>query len=238
MQKYSFLRFTGLFIIFLTFKGFGQSNENQLFVIKTAKKYRKWLKQNPGMNLKPLDLNVKPFFYEVPYQTSNNFTGQVLYKEHRFWVIKDAAMCLKKIQDTLQTIGLSLFFYDTYRPYSVTQKMWEIVPDERYAANPAKGSGHNRGVAVDVTLADLATGKPLPMPTDYDNFSDTAHHGFADLTDTVIKNRELLKLVMEQYGFKALSTEWWHYSLPNASRYPVLDLPFKKLKKMKSIDNQ
>ncbi len=185
------------------------------------------------MNLEPLESKVFPVFSAVAYQTPQNFTSQVLYKKHSFWVLADVSTRLNKIQDTLKTIGLSLLFYDTYRPYAITKKMWKIVPDERYAANPAKGSGHNRGVAVDVTLADLNTGKPLSMPTGYDNFTDSAHHDFAGLTEEVAKNRALLKQVMEQYGFRALSTEWWHYSLPDGTKYPVLDLNFSTLKKIK-----
>jgi D-alanyl-D-alanine dipeptidase len=238
VQKYCFWPFIGLFLIFLTFEGFGQSSENQLFVIKTTKQYRKWLKQNPGMNLEPLGLRISPLISEVPYQTPNNFTGQVLYKNHSFWVTTAAGLRLKKIQDTLKTMGLSLFFFDTYRPYSVTKKMWEIVPNERYAANPVNGSGHNRGIAVDVTLTDLSTGNPLEMPTGYDNFSDSAHHGFSGLSEQAAKNRDLLKQVMEQYGFRALSTEWWHYSLPNGTNYPVIDLNFRKLKRIKQINSQ
>jgi D-alanyl-D-alanine dipeptidase len=238
VQKYSFWGLICLFLIFLTFGGISQPNDNQLFVIKTLRQYRKWLKQNPEKHLVPLELRVTPIYSAVAYQTTQNFTGQVLYRKHSFWVLADASERLNKIQDTLKTMGLSLFFYDTYRPYSVTRKMWKIVPDERYAANPAKGSGHNRGIAVDVTLADLATGKPLAMPTGYDNFSDTAHHDFEGLPEEISKNRVLLKLVMEQYGFKALRTEWWHYSLPDGTKFPVLDLKFRTLKKLKLNDKQ
>jgi D-alanyl-D-alanine dipeptidase len=109
--------------------------------------------------------------------------------------------------------------------------MWEIVPDDRYAANPANGSGHNRGIAVDLTLTELKTGNKLPMPTDYDDFTDSAHHTFMELDSTVLANRNLLKGVMEHYGFKALETEWWHYSLPNAKYYPLMDISFKKLRR-------
>ncbi len=126
-------------------------------------------------------------------------------------------------------MGLGLKIFDAYRPYSVTEKMWLPVQDDRYAADPKKGSGHNRGVAVDLTLIYLATGEELNMGTGFDNFSDTAHHAFTNLPEDILQNRLLLKKNMEQYGFKALDTEWWHYSLPNAKDFELLDIDFKKL---------
>jgi D-alanyl-D-alanine dipeptidase len=109
--------------------------------------------------------------------------------------------------------------------------MWEIIGDERYVANPAKGSGHNRGLAVDVTLISTKTGEEINMGTGFDNFTDTAHHTFKDLPVDVLKNRKLLKTTMERWGFRALETEWWHYSFPNDRNYEVLNLSFKELKK-------
>jgi D-alanyl-D-alanine dipeptidase len=110
--------------------------------------------------------------------------------------------------------------------------MWEIVPDERYAANPAKGSGHNRGIAVDVTLVNLLTGKELAMPTDFDDFSEKAHHDYMHLDSTIIANRKILRDVMEQHGFVALQTEWWHYSLPDPKKYQLMDLDFDQLRRL------
>ncbi len=180
----------------------------------------------------PLKETINPLYQQVFYATSNNFTGEVLYKSVELYLCSEAAARLKQVQDSLLTLGLSLLIYDAYRPYRVTEKMWQIVPDERYAANPKNGSGHNRGASVDLTLADAGTGNPLPMPTDYDHFSDSAHHGFRGLPPEKAANRDLLKSIMEHFGFVALSTEWWHYSLPNAKRFPLLDLSFRDLKKM------
>jgi len=179
-----------------------------------------------------LDKKLAPFTTAFYYETTDNFTKQKLYKKPKAYVRLEAANALKKVQDTLQLLGLNIMIFDAYRPYTVTKKMWEIVPDDRYAANPANGSGHNRGVAVDLTLVNLANGSELAMPTPFDSFSDTAHHDFMQLPSDVLANRSLLKKVMEQYGFVALSTEWWHYYLPNPKRYELLDLSFKQMRKV------
>jgi D-alanyl-D-alanine dipeptidase len=164
---------------------------------------------------------------DIQYATSQNFTKTVLYTRPQLLARLPVARALQKVQQRLAQKGLSLFFYDAYRPYSVTEKMWEIVPDERYAANPAKGSGHNRGVAVDISLADIKTGKPVAMPTAFDDFTEKAHHSYNKLDSSVIANRLLLKTVMEQNEFAALSTEWWHYSYTGSSTaFAILDLPF------------
>ena len=127
--------------------------------------------------------------------------------------------------------GLGLKIFDAYRPFHVTQKMWELIKDERYVADPSKGSGHNRGLSVDLTLVDLKTGKELNMGTGFDHFTDTAHHNFTALPAEVLKNRKLLKELMEKQGFRALSTEWWHYSWPNDRNYPLLDIRFREFRK-------
>ena len=126
-------------------------------------------------------------------------------------------------------MGLKIF--DAYRPYSVTVKFWELVKDERYVAHPGKGSGHNRGIAVDLTIIDLASGQELDMGTGFDNFSDTAHSDYTQLPEKVLQNRQLLRSLMEKNGFKVLETEWWHFYLPGSNHYEILDIPFNKLKK-------
>lgn len=235
MQTYRFLSQILLCLVILTFEGYSQTNDNQLFIIKNIKNYKKWLTNKPDSGILPLKTMISPVYSEVPYQTKENFTGQVLYHKHSFWVTKEAGEKLKLVQDSLKTLGLSLYFFDTYRPYAATVKMWKIVPDDRYAANPANGSGHNRGVSVDVSLAEIKTGKPLQMPTGFDNFTDTAHHDFMNLSPEILENRSILKGIMEHFGFRALSTEWWHYSLPDPKRYPLLNIPFKKLRKLQPL---
>lgn len=206
-------------------------NEYGLKVIKKPGTYKYLAIANSGPVLVDLDAWIKPLRTDLVYATPNNFTGKVLYYRPRTYLRLEAAKALQKVQDSLQQLGLDIRIFDAYRPYSVTREMWKIVPDDRYAANPAGGSGHNRGIAVDLTLTDSA-GNALEMPTGFDNFSDSAHHDFILLKQQVILNRGLLKRVMEQYGFKALSTEWWHYSLPDPKRYELLDLSFNKLRSL------
>ena len=172
--------------------------------------------------------------YDLHYATATNFVKQSVYPvgtNHTF-LRMPAAQALKKVQEELQLQGLGLKIFDAYRPYSVTVKFWELVKDERYVANPTKGSGHNRGLAIDLTIINLKTGVELDMGTGFDNFTDTAHHSFTKLNATVLQNRKLLKDVMLKHGFNLLETEWWHYYWPNDRNYEVLDLDFKKLKKL------
>ena len=170
--------------------------------------------------------------YDLRYATKNNFTKEKLYKNGDMSFLRVLpALALQKIQQELSLKGMGIKIFDAYRPYSVTKKMWDLIKDERYVANPSKGSGHNRGLAIDLTIITLNTGQELNMGTGFDHFSDTAHQDFTSLPEQVLKNRKLLKETMEKYGFKALSTEWWHYSWTNDRNYAVLDLEFKKLKK-------
>ena len=168
--------------------------------------------------------------FDLRYASDNNFMHQKLYPSiTTTWLRKAAADPLIKIQQELNETGLGLKIFDAYRPYSVTEKLWEPVKDDRYAADPKKGSGHNRGIAVDLTIINLKTNKELNMGTGFDNFSDTAHHGFINLSKEVLENRLLLKTLMEKHGFKVLDTEWWHYYLPNSNEFELLDLNVKQL---------
>ena len=145
---------------------------------------------------------------------------------------KAAVEGLVKVQKELNEKGFGLKIFDAYRPYSVTEKFWELVKDERYVANPAKGSGHNRGIAVDLTIVNLTTHEELDMGTGFDNFSDTAHSNYKQLPATVLQNRQLLRSLMEKNGFKVLETEWWHFYLPGSEKYEILDIKFKELNRL------
>lgn len=175
---------------------------------------------------------LQPLRVDWKYATEDNFTKVVLYRRPGAYLRLPAAKALAAVQHELRQRNLDLKLFDAYRPYTVTRKMWEIVPDERYAANPARGSGHNRGVAVDVSLVDMQTGNELLMPTAFDDFSEKAHHNYAQLNPIAIANRQLLRSVMEKHGFIALETEWWHYYLPTPTKYSLMDLDFRQLKRV------
>jgi len=181
------------------------------------------------LELKTLITNIH---YDLRYASTNNFTGKRLYsKKLKYTYLRTpAAMALAKIQADLNQKGLGLKIFDAYRPYGVTIKFWEMIKDERYVANPSKGSGHNRGLAVDLTVIDLKSGKELNMGTGFDNFTDSAHHVFTKLPQSVLENRKILKETMLKHGFELFDTEWWHYAWPNDRNYEVLDLDFKMLK--------
>ncbi len=161
---------------------------------------------------------------DLRYATTNNFTGQVLYPEARAWLRPATAKKLAAVARELEPMGLRLKVFDAYRPLTVQRQLWALIPDERYVANPAKGSRHNRGAAVDVTLV-RADGTELPMPTAFDDFSERAHRNFRALPAEVIANRELLEAVMTRNGFVGLPTEWWHFDDAEYRRYGVLDVP-------------
>ncbi len=170
---------------------------------------------------------------DLKYAGINNFMHIKLYPTlHTTYLRLPAANALKKVVADLEIKGLTIKIFDAYRPYSITEQMWEKVKDSRYAADPSKGSGHNRGIAVDVTIVDLHTRKEITMPTGFDNFSDTAHQDFMQLPEEVLQNRLLLKSTMEKYGFIPLETEWWHFSLPHPDDYEILNLSFDDLKKL------
>jgi D-alanyl-D-alanine dipeptidase len=198
--------------------------------INSISLYKESLINHPEKQMISL-LNISGIVLNLVYASNNNFMHKKLYKGNikTTFLRKPAYDALDSVSRYLAENGLVLVIYDAYRPYSVTEKLWDKVKDEKYTANPSKGSGHNRGIAVDLTLADLKTHKLLPMPTGFDNFSDSAHQDFNELDVHVIANRNLLKNVMEKFGFKQLTTEWWHFSWPDNIGFEVLDLDFDQL---------
>ena len=224
---------TGFFLLkILLTDGQDSKKQNQygLYVISKKNDYMSSASK-PGYAMVDIKKLIPAIITDLRYAGTNNFMHAQLYPSGRIAYLREkAARQLDSVQQVLNKKGLGIKIFDAYRPYSVTEKMWQLVQDERYAADPKKGSGHNRGVAVDVTLVDLKTKKEIEMGTGFDNFSDTAHHNFKQLPESVLQSRFLLKSLMEQFGFKALDTEWWHYSLTNASEFELLDIPFKNLK--------
>lgn len=186
-------------------------------------------------NLEMVDLKkyIPSLRFDLRYAGNENFMHEKLYpKIKTTYLRRAAASALKNAVEDLKVMGLGISIFDAYRPYHITFLMWQKIGDPRYVADPSKGSGHNRGIAIDLTLMKLSDKEPLPMPTDFDNFSDTAHSGFEDLSDSIKQNRDILKKVMEQNGFIQLTTEWWHFYLPDSDKYDVMDISFKSLKKI------
>ncbi len=214
---------------------FGQDttlNKYGIWVIKSSLVLQKTINVNTNKSMIDIKKYIPTIVLDLRYATTNNFMKTKLYPTIKTtYLRKPAAEVLKKVQTELNKQGLGLKIFDAYRPYSVTEKMWEPVKDDRYAADPKKGSGHNRGIAVDVTIIDIKTGEEVDMGTGFDNFSDTAHGDFINLPPLVLQNRLLLKSTMENYGFKVLDTEWWHFYLPNAKDFELLDVSFKELRK-------
>lgn len=195
--------------------------------------YKKQVKADSAKKMVELKSLVPRIVYDLRYSSPNNFMKRLMYPAgtNKTFLRQPAANALKNVQDELAKSNAGLKVFDAYRPYSVTVKFWELVRDERFVANPSKGSGHNRGVAIDLTIINLSNGKELNMGTGFDNFSDTAHHTFTKLPADVLQNRKLLKSTMEKYGFISYADEWWHYSWPGSSKFEILDIDFKKLAK-------
>ncbi|MBU0715324.1 MAG: M15 family metallopeptidase [Verrucomicrobia bacterium] len=166
---------------------------------------------------------------DIRYATTNNFTGQQIYPVPKAYLRPAVAEKLSRAQNELMQQGLGLKVFDAYRPLTVQKKFWAILPDERYVANPAKGSRHNRGSAVDITLIQLNTGEELPMPTGYDNFTEKAHYAYTNLPPEVLRNRTLLRDTMVRNGFVPFDTEWWHFDDAAWQTYALLDLTIESL---------
>lgn len=208
-------------------------NKYGLWVISDITVLQKTVAKNSSKAMVDLKKINPKIVFDLRYAGSNNFMQLPLYPSIKTtYLRKAAADSLKIVQLELNKMALGLKIFDAYRPYSVTEKLWEPVQDDRYAADPRKGSGHNRGIAVDLTIVRLKDKQELDMGTGFDNFSDTAHHNFTNLPAAVLKNRMLLKTIMEKHGFKALDSEWWHYYLPNSTTYELLDIDFEKLKQL------
>lgn len=165
---------------------------------------------------------------DIRYASEKNFLKEQVYPAPYFFLKKSVALRLKRAADYFRERGYRLLIFDGYRPLSVQKKMWKIFPDARYVANPKKGSIHNRGGAIDLSLTDK-NGAPLLMPTAYDDFSSKAHHGATNVAPKAQENAKLLKKGMESVGFQSIRTEWWHYNDPKAKIFPLLDLDFAKI---------
>ena len=182
--------------------------------------------ESPLVEIQKINPNIR---VDLRYTTADNFMKETLYPEGaRCFLRRETAAKLSRVQEALEKQGLGLKVFDGYRPLSVQKKMWARFPVEGYVANPAKGSNHNRGAAVDLTLVDVS-GHELAMPSAYDEFSERAHRDYQEGSRAAIKNREILQKAMEKEGFRGISTEWWHFDDLDCKTYPLLDLPISSI---------
>ena len=162
------------------------------------------------------------FIYDMRYATENNFLKSKVYDCDECYLRLKTVKALISANDSFLKLGYKIKIFDCYRPLSVQKKMWDIVSNPSYVANPAKGSIHNRGGAVDITLVDK-NGITVDFGTDFDFFGKEASHSYKKLDRKVRNNRKLLRKIMEENGFKALESEWWHYNFSGALANKVSD---------------
>jgi zinc D-Ala-D-Ala dipeptidase len=193
------------------------------------KSYIEQIKANPNIRLVEINKYIPGIVLDIRYATANNFMHRKMYKQARAFARLPVVLALKEVEEDLKTRGLGIKIYDAYRPYAVTVKFYEETPDTNFVADPRRGSKHNRGCAIDMSLIDLKTGKELDMPTGFDSFSKKAGANYANLPKQEIDNRELLKTVMAAHGFRVIATEWWHYDFNGWANYPLLDIPFSEI---------
>lgn len=188
------------------------SCKSQTTVVKSAKEITTVVDDTTFVNLKDYSSD---FVYDMKYATEDNFLKAKVY---------DCAECFLRLKTVRALIlanqkfikkGYRIKLFDCYRPLDIQKKMWQIVPNSEYVANPAKGSIHNRGGAVDITLVD-SNGKELDMGTKFDFFGPEASHYYAAVSEEVKENRQLLKRIMLKKNFNSFDSEWWHYNLRSA----------------------
>lgn len=200
-----------------------------LEIVKDYRTYRESADKNPDMEFVDLEKIMPGLILDIRYATENNFTGEVIYSQAKAYLRKPVAEALKKVRQDLLNEGIDFKIFDAYRPYQATVKFYEVYRDTLFVAAPWKGSVHNRGCAVDLTLIDKASGKELPMPTPFDDFSKKASHEYDSLPQNLLENRRILREAMEGRGFEIYSHEWWHYNFGNYEDFPITDLSFEEL---------
>ena len=180
------------------------------------------------VELAPLDPAIH---LDIRYATTNDFLGTPVYTQARAFMQRPAAEALVRALHKLEPLGYGLLIHDAYRPWYVTKIFWDATPPEGkiFVADPAEGSRHNRGCAVDLTLYDLATGKPIEMPGTYDEMSPRSFPDYPGGTSLQRWHRDLLRRAMESEGFTVYEHEWWHFDYKDWRQYPILNIKFEDL---------
>lgn len=182
-----------------------------------------WVQDSDFVNIRDWS---QDFVYDMKYATDSNFLKAKVYDCAECVLRRNTVQALIKANKAFMKKGYRIKLFDCYRPLTIQKRMFAIVPNPKYVADPAKGSIHNRGGAVDITLVDK-NGNELDMGTAFDHFGPEAAHDYAGVSEKVKKNRGFLKKIMKKYGFKSFDSEWWHYNYSGATKYPVADFVWK-----------
>jgi D-alanyl-D-alanine dipeptidase len=200
-------------------------------VIDCLSQYDSHIARFPHHAMVSLKEFIPGIYIDLRYAHYGNVFKEVLYTQGEAYLNIKAAEALKRVQEDVSQDGYELVIWDAYRPYSVTVKMWDLVRDARYAATPEKGSRHNRGMAVDITLK-YKDGDYVEMPTDFDDFSKKASPLHQNISAKAKANRDYLISKMHKHGFKVLNSEWWHFDYQNWYNIPIMDIPLEKMKEL------
>ena len=199
------------------------SCKSQKTIIKSDTLNNSEINDTTFVNLKDYDAN---FVLDMKYATEDNFLKSRVYDcgscYLRYKTVKKLITANKKFNKK----GFQIKLFDCYRPLDVQKKMWTLVPNPNYVANPSKGSIHNRGGAVDITLIDT-NGMPLEMGTEFDFFGPESSHDYQNLSEQILNNRKLLKKIMSKSGFESFDSEWWHYNLKGAKKDKISNFTWK-----------
>ncbi len=195
------------------------SNEKKELVLEN----KKVVNDTSFVNLKEYS---NDFVYDMKYATEDNFLKSKVYDCAECYMRLKTAKALIKANSKFMKLGYKIKLYDCYRPVDVQKRMWKIVSNPSYVANPSKGSIHNRGGAVDISLVDNS-GKELNMGTPFDFFGPEASHDYKNFPNEILENRALFKKIMMSAKFQSFDSEWWHYNLKNAKLDPISNFKWR-----------
>jgi D-alanyl-D-alanine dipeptidase len=222
-MKKPFLRFTALLFCLILFSSAFAQNAPPKEENKREADLVELIRLNKSIKL------------DIRYATDNNFVGKKVYPEARAFLQRPAAEALVRVHKKLKKQGLGLVIFDGYRPWTITKLFWDVTSEDKrkFVANPEKGSKHNRGCAVDLSIYDRKTGKLIEMPSEYDEFTERASPGYKGGTEQERANRDMLRKMMEEEGFTVNPNEWWHFDYQNWQDYAIYDIAFSEIGKKK-----
>jgi len=218
-----------LYILLLALPVLASAQNKYGLTPTTLTGYKVSVQANPEKELIDLEKFIPGISLDIRYASANNFTRQKIYTLAKAYAHKPVAEALKKVQADLSKQGLGVKIYDAYRPYKATVKFYETYRDTTYVASPYRGSRHNRGCALDMTIIDLKTKAELKMPTEFDSFSKDAWPTTPINDPMASKNRKLIIDAMQRHGFKVNASEWWHFDFIGWQKFEVMDIDFEEL---------